>query len=121
MNPLISILVFLGAATAFVMTPKQSYISPTFVKSMEADLEDFYIDRERRNTLNLILLASAATTVSGLAIPYLAFFVPPSAGGGTGAINAKDAVGTDIVASKYLASKPAGDRSLVQGLRGDAT
>ena len=51
-----------------------------------------------------------------------AFFFPPrpSTGAG-GSILAKDANGVDIVAADYLASKTAGDRSLVQGFRGDAT
>jgi cytochrome b6-f complex iron-sulfur subunit len=34
---------------------------------------------------------------------------------------AKDALGNEIFAKEYLASKPAGDRSLAQGLKGDAT
>mmetsp|Transcript_3957 Transcript_3957/g.2583 ORF Transcript_3957/g.2583 Transcript_3957/m.2583 type:complete len:163 (+) Transcript_3957:63-551(+) len=71
--------------------------------------------------MNLILVGSAAVTVGGLAVPYIAFFVPPGAGGGSGGVSAKNALGDDLFAQEYLASKPAGDRSLAQGLKGDAT
>ena len=71
--------------------------------------------------MNLIVLGSAGLTIAGLGVPYILFFVPPSAGGGGGGSTAKDALGNDIFASAYLKEKPAGDRSLAQGLKGDAT
>ena len=80
-----------------------------------------YIDGERRALMNLIVLGSATVTVGAMGLPYVAFFFPPSAGDGMASIPAKDALGNDIIAASYLASKPAGDRSLVQGLKGDAT
>merc|ERR1719189_1542707 len=70
---------------------------------------------DRRNLMNLILVGSAAVTVGGLAVPYIAFFVPPGAGGGAGGVPAKDALGNDIKAEAYLASKQPGDHSLAQG------
>lgn len=79
-----------------------------------------YIDRERRAAMNLVVLASATATVGAVSLPYISFFSPPSAGDGATAISAKDAIGNDIIAKDYLASKPVGDRSLVQGLKGDA-
>jgi hypothetical protein len=42
-------------------------------------------------------------------------------GTGAGGIPAKDALGNDIMAKAYLDSKPVNDRSLAQGLKGDAT
>ena len=54
-------------------------------------------------------------------VPFIAFFFPPSEGGGAGGVSAKDALGNDIFAQAYLESKTAGDRSLAQGLKGDAT
>ena len=81
----------------------------------------YYINEERRSLMNLILVSSVAVTVGGLAVPYFAFFMPPSATGGSSETIAKDAIGNDIIMSKYLEHKQAGDRSLVQGLRGDAT
>ena len=83
--------------------------------------DDLYIDMDRRNLMNLILLGSATVTVGALGIPYILFFVPPGAGGGSGGVPAKDALGDDIVASSYIESKGAKDRSLAQGLKGDAT
>merc|ERR1712157_570451 len=76
---------------------------------------------DRRVLMNLILVGSSAVTVGGLAIPYILFFVPPGAGGGGGGVPAKNALGDDLFAQAYLNSKPAGDRSLAQGLKGDAT
>ena len=107
-----------GSAVAFAPAPMGTR---AVTASKMAAAEEFYIDQERRNVMNLILVGSAAVTVGGLAVPYIAFFVPPSSGGGGGGTVAKDALGADIVAKEYLASKPVGDRSLAQGLKGDAT
>merc|ERR1712115_570483 len=60
-------------------------------------------------------------TVAGLGIPYILFFYPPGSGGGGGGVSAKDKDGNDIKAAPYLESKLAGDHSLAQGLKGDAT
>mmetsp|Transcript_23486 Transcript_23486/g.36199 ORF Transcript_23486/g.36199 Transcript_23486/m.36199 type:complete len:210 (+) Transcript_23486:97-726(+) len=97
---------------------KFSARSVTAVKAAEGEL---YIDQERRNIMNLILVGSAAVTVGGLAVPYILFFVPPGAGGGSGGSPAKDALGNDIFAAEYLKTHPAKDRNLAQGLKGDAT
>merc|ERR1719253_597300 len=51
--------------------------------------------------MNLILVGSAAVTIGGLAVPYIAFFVPPGSGGGSGGSTAKDALGNDIFAAEY--------------------
>jgi len=83
--------------------------------------EELYIDEERRFLMNLILLGSAGITVGAIAIPYIAFFVPPGSGGDGGGVSAKNALGDDLFATAYLTEKPAGDRSLAQGLKGDAT
>jgi len=108
-----------GSAAAFAPAPVNN--ARAVVSTKMAASEEFYIDEERRFLMNLILLGSATVTVGGLAVPYIAFFVPPGTGGGGGGIPAKDALGNDIFAKDYLASKPAGDRSLAQGLKGDAT
>jgi cytochrome b6-f complex iron-sulfur subunit len=118
---ILSVVVALTAAVsaaAFAPTPMGT--RAVTVSKMAAS-EEFYIDEERRFLMNLILLGSAAVTVGGLAVPYIAFFVPPGSGGGSGGTTAKDALGNDIFAKEYLASKPANDRSLAQGLKGDAT
>lgn len=42
---------------------------------------------------------------------------PRSAGGGTGGIAAKDALGNDVKSAAWLATHGKGDHSLVQGLK----
>jgi cytochrome b6-f complex iron-sulfur subunit len=111
---------FLAAGSAFGFAPASPAAGRVSVK-MAGAAEELYIDQDRRNLMNLILVGSAAVTVGGLAVPYIAFFVPPGSGGGSGGSPAKDALGNDIMAAEYIASKPAGDHSLAQGLKGDAT
>jgi cytochrome b6-f complex iron-sulfur subunit len=118
---MISIVLALAAAATSSAFAPAPVMSRSVVMSKMAATEEFYIDEERRFLMNLILLGSAAVTVGGLAVPYIAFFVPPGTGGGASGSVAKDALGNDIIAAEYLASKPAGDRSLAQGLKGDAT
>merc|ERR1711907_855264 len=48
-------------------------------------------------------------------------FFPPGSGGGGGGLVAKDALGNDVKVDSWLSTHGAGDRSLVQGLKGDAT
>jgi cytochrome b6-f complex iron-sulfur subunit len=107
-----------GSAAAFAPAP---VMSTRAVTANMAVADEFYIDEARRSTMNLILLGSTAVTIGGLAVPYVLFFYPPGVGGGAGGVTAKDALGNDLFAKDYLASKPALDRSLAQGLKGDAT
>lgn len=94
----------------------------TALNAATADNQEPYaIDENRRWTMNMLVLGLATVTVGALAVPYLAFFMPPTAGGAGGAVVAQDQLGQDIFAAEYLSSKPAGDRSLVLGLQGDAT
>ena len=120
MKLLSAVVGLIAASSAFAFAPAPMGSRAVTSTKMAAS-EEFYIDGERRFLMNLILLGSATVTVGALAVPYIAFFVPPGAGGGSGGITAKDALGNDIFAKDYLASKPAGDRSLAQGLKGDAT
>eukprot|EP00892_Ulva_mutabilis_P011381 jgi/Ulvmu1/8615/UM046_0013.1 len=78
-------------------------------------------DMDKRNVMNGLLLGATALPVAGLAGPFLAFFVPPSAGGGSGGLAAKDQAGNDLKATTYLKTHTAGDYSLAQGLKGDPT
>lgn len=114
------VIALVAAASTSAFAPSPMGTRAVTATSMAAS-EEFYIDEERRFLMNLILAGSAAVTVGGLAVPYIAFFFPPGAGGGAGGVSAKDALGNDIFAKAYLDSKPAGDRSLAQGLKGDAT
>lgn len=114
------VIALVAAASTSAFAPSPMGTRAVTATNMAAS-EEFYIDEERRFLMNLILAGSAAVTVGGLAVPYIAFFFPPGAGGGAGGVSAKDALGNDIFAKDYLAAKPAGDRSLAQGLKGDAT
>ena len=110
-----------GSTNAFAPTAvhiNRAQVTPVSMSTAEGE---FYIDQNRRNLMNLILVGSAALTVGGLAVPYVLFFVPPNAEGGDGGTPAKDAIGNEIFAKEYLASKKPGDHSLAQGLKGDAT
>jgi len=83
--------------------------------------EIFVPDMSRRSTMNAILLGAIGVSTLGLAVPYLAFFVPKGAGGTSGGLIAKDALGNDVTVSGWKESHQAGARELVQGLKGDAT
>ena len=83
--------------------------------------EVFVPDMARRQTMNAILLGSIGVSVLGLAVPYLAFFVPKGSGGGAGGLIAKDALGNDVTVAGWKETHQAGARELVQGLKGDAT
>ena len=115
-----SLLTLALAASAAAFSPASTPVRAAVSTQMAAS-DEFYIDEERRFVMNLIMVGAGGLSVAAIGIPYIAFFVPPGAGGGAGGVPAKDALGTDLFAKEYLASKPAGDRSLAQGLKGDAT
>eukprot|EP00523_Entomoneis_sp_CCMP467_P004144 CAMPEP_0168756728 /NCGR_PEP_ID=MMETSP0724-20121128/20773_1 /TAXON_ID=265536 /ORGANISM="Amphiprora sp., Strain CCMP467" /LENGTH=211 /DNA_ID=CAMNT_0008805461 /DNA_START=25 /DNA_END=660 /DNA_ORIENTATION=+ len=117
----IAAILSLFAASASAFAPAQINNARSAVAPVKAAAEELYIDEERRFIMNLIVVGAGAVTVGALGIPYIAFFVPPGSGGGSGGIPAKDALGNDLFAASYLESHPANDRSLAQGLKGDAT
>jgi len=110
-----------GHAMAFAPSNIASGPSSAVTTMNMAASEELYIDEERRFLMNLILLGSAAVTVGAIGIPYILFFVPPGSGGGGGGVSAKNALGDELFAQAYIESKAANDRSLAQGLKGDAT
>ncbi len=75
----------------------------------------------RRQFMNFLMFGSEALVAAGALYPVIKYFIPPSAGGGSAGVTAKDALGNDIAVSEYLKSHPAGDRTLAQGLKGDPT
>ena len=109
-----------SAAFAPVNVPTHQRSSALAPMQMAAEGE-LYIDQNRRNLMNLILVGSAAVTIGGLAVPYVLFFLPPGSGGDGGGVSAKNANGDDLKETEYLASHTKGDHSLAQGLKGDAT
>ncbi len=78
-------------------------------------------DMGRRQFMNLLAFGTITGTALGALYPVVKYFVPPSSGGSGGGVSAKDALGNDILASGFLASHKAGDRTLAQGLKGDPT
>jgi cytochrome b6-f complex iron-sulfur subunit len=82
--------------------------------------EEFVPDMQRRTIMNLVLLAGAAVPVGWLGGGFVYFFVPPGGGGGGAGLVAKDALGNDVTFDGWLKTHQAGDRQLVQGLKGDA-
>ena len=57
----------------------------------------------------------------GALYPVVRYFISPREAGLSGGALALDELGNPIAASGWLASHPEGDRSLVQGLKGDPT
>lgn len=78
-------------------------------------------DLSRRQLLNLITFGAVTGVVGGALYPALRFFLPPRAAGGAAGVLARDELGNPISASGWLRDHKPGERSLVQGLKGDPT
>ena len=124
-----AITLFMALACASAFTPlttrrASAKFAPRTVKSTSvsmASADAFVPDAEKRGLMNLVLLGSVAATVGGLGGPFLFYFYPPSSGGGGGGLIAKDANGDEVTFKSWLDTHQAGERKLVQGLKGDAT
>ncbi len=75
----------------------------------------------RRQFMNLLMFGSLTGVALGALYPVVSYFIPPKPGGRVDGTAAKDALGNDVSISGWLANHPEGDRSLVQGLKGDPT
>ena len=75
----------------------------------------------RRQFMNLLTFGTVTGVALGALYPVAQYFTPYRAGGGGGGTNAKDELGNPVKASAWLSTHPVGDRSLVQGLKGDPT
>ena len=75
----------------------------------------------RRQAMNLLTFGAITGVALGALYPVVRYFIPPGEAGSSGGSLALDELGKPIVASGWLASHPEGDRSLVQGLKGDPT
>jgi cytochrome b6-f complex iron-sulfur subunit len=78
-------------------------------------------DLSRRQLLNLLTIGAVSGVAVGALYPVARFFTPPKPQAGTGGVLARDELGNPISASGWLSTHPQGDRSLVQGLKGDPT
>ena len=116
------------AVLAALAATASAFVSPSVqtarVAAPKALVEEgaFVPDMERRNIMNLILLAGGVLpAVGGLAVPYVLFFIPRTKGGGGGGLPALTKAGDQVTFKGWLDSHQVGDRQLVQGLKGDAT
>ena len=75
----------------------------------------------RRQFMNLLTFGTVTGVAIGALYPVANYFTPLRAGGGGGGSSAKDELGNPVTASGWLSKHPVGDRSLVQGLKGDPT
>ncbi|MFM6201384.1 MAG: cytochrome b6-f complex iron-sulfur subunit, partial [Dolichospermum sp.] len=57
----------------------------------------------------------------GALYPVVNYFIPATSGGAGGGTVAKNELGNDVSVSQFLDSHNVGDRTLVQGLKGDPT
>jgi cytochrome b6-f complex iron-sulfur subunit len=71
--------------------------------------------------MNLLTFGAASGVALGMLYPIVKYFIPPSSGGAGGGVTAKDALGNDILVSKFLEAHKPGERVLAQGLKGDPT
>ena len=79
-------------------------------------------DMGRRQFMNLLTFGTITGTALGAPYPVIKYFIPPTVGGASGGVIAKDELGNDVSVNKFIASHPsAGERALVQGLKGDPT
>ncbi|MCP9821045.1 hypothetical protein KBZ18_16360 [Synechococcus sp. Cruz-9H2] len=75
----------------------------------------------RRQFMNLLTFGAVTGVALGALYPVVHYFIPPREAGAPGGALALDELGNPIAASGWLANHPEGDRSLVQGLKGDLT
>ena len=75
----------------------------------------------RRQFMNLLTFGSVTGVALGALYPVVRYFIPPSSGSAGGGVAAKDALGNDVLLSKFTAEHNVGERVLVQGLKGDPT
>merc|ERR1719181_2050866 len=87
-----------ASSAAFVASPLRVSrpVAQSPVVSMAAAADDFVPDMQRRTIMNLVLL------------------------GGAAGLTAKDALGDDVTVAGWAKAHPFPERSLVQGLKGDA-
>lgn len=78
-------------------------------------------DMGRRQFMNLLTFGTITGVAAGVLYPVVNYFIPPSSGGSGGGVTAKDEVGNSVTAATFLGEHNVGDRTLVQGLKGDPT
>merc|ERR1719453_1639509 len=85
-----------------------------------ASADGFVPDMNRRVIMNFLLAGAAGVPVLSMVAGYALFFIPPGGGGGGAGTPAKTKLGDDIKKADWISTHQAGERQLVQGLKGDA-
>ncbi|MFM5888234.1 MAG: cytochrome b6-f complex iron-sulfur subunit [Dolichospermum sp.] len=78
-------------------------------------------DMGRRQFMNLLTFGTVTGVALGALYPVVNYFIPATSGGAGGGTVAKNELGNDVSVSQFLDSHNVGDRTLVQGLKGDPT
>ena len=78
-------------------------------------------DMGRRQFMNLLTFGTVTGVALGALYPVVNYFIPPAAVGAGGGTVAKNELGNDVSVSQFLDGHNVGDRTLVQGLKGDPT
>ena len=78
-------------------------------------------DMGRRQFMNLLTFGTITGTALGALYPVVKYFIPPVSGAAGGGVTAKDELGKDVSASKFIETNSAVGRALTQGLKGDPT
>jgi cytochrome b6-f complex iron-sulfur subunit len=85
----------------------------------------FVPDMQRRNLMNLILVSGTGLVIAWLGLPFLDFILLVTAtyraSKATGGQAAMDKQGNKLTFEGWLKSHEAGERELVQGMKGDPT
>eukprot|EP00187_Rhodella_violacea_P013043 CAMPEP_0184710084 /NCGR_PEP_ID=MMETSP0314-20130426/1039_1 /TAXON_ID=38298 /ORGANISM="Rhodella maculata, Strain CCMP 736" /LENGTH=221 /DNA_ID=CAMNT_0027171871 /DNA_START=41 /DNA_END=706 /DNA_ORIENTATION=+ len=114
-----------GLLAATIKTPLRTTLHqpprPVALKMISSTNASSIPDVAKRNTLNLMLVGAVGAPTLAVLGGYARFFIPFGEGGASGEVVARDVRGGVVVKSKWLDSHQAGDRSLVQGMKGDAT
>jgi cytochrome b6-f complex iron-sulfur subunit len=124
LHAVVRFLALVASASALVVSPvatirpQAASVAAPAISMAAAD--GFVPDMQRRTIMNLVLLGGAGVPVLWLGGGFVYFFVPPSGGGGGGGLTAKDALGDDVKVDVWAKAHPYPERSLVQGLKGDA-
>lgn len=74
------------------------------------------IPQSRRQFLSLLTTGSITGAVVGALYPVVSYFIPPSSGGGSGGVAARDEAGKEILVNEFLTKETAGARVIAQGI-----
>eukprot|EP00931_Biecheleriopsis_adriatica_P030358 TRINITY_DN1789_c0_g1_i5.p1 TRINITY_DN1789_c0_g1~~TRINITY_DN1789_c0_g1_i5.p1 ORF type:complete len:224 (+),score=56.51 TRINITY_DN1789_c0_g1_i5:66-737(+) len=107
------------AANAFVGPAAPAIRSSAVQLQAGGEYTGFVPDMQRRQLMNFVVVAANAVPVLVLLGGYAWYFIPPVGGGAGGAQACGDIDGNPVFLENWIKGHKAGDRELVQGLRGD--